>query len=92
MRSQLMSSDYHSIVTATAREMADTYDEQILAFFGSEEQVRAYAHLFVIEQLPLVFTVVPGVEGRDNQFIYHVETEIRIRPKTMAELEAEKNV
>jgi len=85
----MLNPDFHMLVTKTAREVADTFDEQILAFFGSEEQARAYAHLFVIEQLPTGIETVPSEDGL--QFIYHVETEIRIRPKTMAELEAEAN-
>jgi hypothetical protein len=69
--------------------MANTMDEQILAFFGSEEQAKAYAHLFVVEELPIKFSTSPAESG--NYLTYHAETEIRIRPKTLAELEAEKN-
>lgn len=57
-----------------------------MAFFGSEEQLKIYGHLFVIEQLPIGIATIPGVAGQ-NQFIFHAETEIRIRPKTQEELE-----
>jgi hypothetical protein len=86
----MINPDIHMAVTKTARDLADTLDQKILDFFGSEEQLKAYAHLFVIEHLPTGISTVPSEIG--NQFIFHVETEIRIRPKTMAELEAEKNV
>ena len=86
-----MSTEIHMAVTKTARDLADTLDQKLMDFFGSEELLKAYAHLFVIEHLPTGISTVPGVNGQ-NQFIFHVETEIRIRPKTMAELEAEKNV
>jgi hypothetical protein len=85
----MMTPDIHMSVTRTARELADELDKKFLEFFGSEEQAQTYAHLFVIEHLPTGITTVPGGDGQ-NQFIFHVETEIRIRPKTMAELEAEK--
>lgn len=86
----MLNPDFHAIITSAAKDMADTMDEQILKFFGSEENVKAYVHLFVIEQLPLGVAIVPS--AIDNpQFIFHAETEIRIRPKTMKELEAEKS-
>jgi len=85
----MINPDIHMAVTRTARELADQLDQKLMEFFGSEEQVKAYAHLFVIEHLPTGIATVPS--DNDMQFIFHVETEIRIRPKTMAELEAEKN-
>jgi hypothetical protein len=84
-----MHPDFHMLITKSARELADGMDEQILAFFGSEEQVRAYGHLFVIEQLPTKFVTLQSPEAMSIS--YYAETEIRIRPKTMAELEAEQN-
>jgi len=84
-----MNTDAHMIVTSMVKDLANSYDEQILAFFGSEELAKQYMHMFVIEQLPTGMAVVPGVEGQ-NQFIFHAETEIRIRPKTLEELEADK--
>lgn len=85
-----MSTEIHMAVTRAAKDMADGMDEQILAFFGSEELAREYAHLFVIEQLPIKFVTLQAPEPMSIS--YYAETEIRIRPKTMAELEAEKNV
>jgi hypothetical protein len=80
------------LITKTAKDVADNFDAEILAFFGSEEQVKAYAHLFVIEHYPVEITPFTPLEGEGNYFGYRAETQIRIRPKTLAELEAEKNV
>ncbi|QPX62542.1 hypothetical protein SEA_TRUCKEE_78 [Arthrobacter phage Truckee] len=80
--------EIHSTVTSSAVTMAEEMDRLILEFFGSEELAHTYAHLFVIEQLPLEIITVPGSAGK-NQFIFHAETQIRIRPKTKEELEAE---
>jgi hypothetical protein len=84
-----MNTDAHMIVTSMVKDLANSYDEQIMAFFGSEELAKEYMHMFVIEQLPIGMSIVPGGDDQ-NQFIFHAETEIRIRPKTLAELEAEK--
>ncbi|AXH44619.1 hypothetical protein SEA_MEDIUMFRY_75 [Arthrobacter phage MediumFry] len=84
----MINPDIHVLITKAARDMADTMDAQILAFFGSEEQARAYAHLFVIEQQPLE-PIVGNNSSNGMEIHYIIETEIRIRPKTLAELEAE---
>jgi len=86
-----MNTDAHVIVTSMVRELADEMDAKILAFFGSEELAKEYMHLFVIEQLPIGFSTIPSEEG-NPQIIYHAEVELRIRPKTLEELQAEKNV
>jgi hypothetical protein len=85
----MSSTEIHMAITRAAKNIADTMDEQILAFFGSEEQAKAYAHLFVVEQWPVQFSTSPAESG--NYLTYHADVEFRIRPKTLAELEAEKN-
>ena len=80
--------NFHMIITSAARTLADEMDDKILAFFGSEELMKEYGHLFVVEQMPTTFT---NKQGDDlTSIVFHAETEIRIRPKTMEELEAEK--
>jgi hypothetical protein len=86
---KMINADFHMAVTKSARDLADEMDSKILAFFGSEEQVKAYAHLFIIEHAPVNIEAVL-VENNALAITYHVETEIRIRPKTLAELEADK--
>ncbi|ALY09050.1 hypothetical protein GORDON_75 [Arthrobacter phage Gordon] len=79
--------DFHSLITADAKKLADSMDEQILAVFGSRENFETYKDLFVIEQLPTKFTTEEG--PGPILITYRAETEVRIRPKTLAELEAD---
>lgn len=85
-----MNTDAHMIVTSMVKDLANSYDEQILAFFGSEELAKQYMHMFVIEQGPLEMTTVVGPDSDPLGVTFLAETQIRIRPKTLEELEADK--
>lgn len=82
-----MNPDIHMMITKAAMELADGMDELVLSFFGTEEQARLYGHMFVIEQLPIKFVTLQSPEPMCIS--YSAETEIRIRPKTKAELESD---
>ncbi|QYC55064.1 hypothetical protein QCN36_gp81 [Arthrobacter phage CastorTray] len=80
--------DFHAILTEPIKDLSDGIDEQILAVFGSRENFETYKDLFVIEQLPTKFTTEEG--PGPILITYRAETEVRIRPKTLAELEADE--
>ncbi|UTN92079.1 hypothetical protein SEA_DARBY_75 [Arthrobacter phage Darby] len=80
--------DFHAILTEPVQDLSDGMDEQILAIFGSRENFETYKDLFVIEQLPTKFTTEEG--PGPILITYRAETEVRIRPKTLAELEIDE--
>jgi hypothetical protein len=71
-----------SITHTSVVKIAKTIDEYVLAFFGSEEELKKYIHLFVLE------TETPGMithpEGNNIRIEMHVN--YRLRLKTAKEL------
>lgn len=62
-------------------------DDYVESFFGSREQAEKYAYLYMLEEKTVTF------ESRvddENNFIYRVEKQYRLRSKTPEELEAFK--
>lgn len=77
-------------------EMAESIKEQIdtllINFFGSEEDIRRYGHLFVIEHEEVKMEMTQMADFQGNDFKYRAESRMRIRPKTPQELaEQEKD-
>lgn len=77
----------HVDIVKHVKKLGDEMDNRILEFFGSAEKFKQLAHLFVVEH-----TQTPTIIKQDsttNELRYSIETEMRIRPKTKEELEAE---
>lgn len=79
-----MSDEFSEIATNASSEIGKEMDAHILRFFGSEENFRKNAHLWVLEVIPA--KVVMG-EGAFEGITFQMETKYRLRPKTPKELE-----
>lgn len=86
-----MSSEFKKATKAHAKDIASKMDQHCLAFFGSEEAMRAHGHLYVIEQTPMTIETFAQPELSGDYFKMRIETKYRIRPKTLVELEADEN-
>ncbi|QFG09372.1 hypothetical protein SEA_SLOOPYJOE_80 [Arthrobacter phage Sloopyjoe] len=72
--------------------LAKDVDKQLIAFFGSEADLRRFGHLYVFEETPMQIETMfePGLNG--DHFGVRAESRWRIRPKTPEELrEQEKD-
>lgn len=85
-----MSSELRQIVESLHNPIADEIDAMLLKFFGSEEDLRRYIHLYVLEHEPVKMELMTHAELTGNSFMCQAITKIRIRPKTLAELEADQ--
>jgi hypothetical protein len=75
-------------------EMVEDIKEQIdtllINFFGSEEDIRRYGHLFVIEHEEVKMEMTQMADFQGNDFKYRAESRMRIRPKTPQELQEQE--
>ena len=78
----------HNMTYAPYRELVDTLDAKLLAFFGTYENAQAMAHLYVLE------TTEPKFDFNASEGLaisYSMSMEYRIRLKTPEELAAENS-
>jgi len=72
-----------SITHQSVVKVAKTIDEYVLAFFGSAEALRKYAHLYILETYASEIVSRPG---ENNTVICEMHTDYRLRLKTPKEL------
>lgn len=67
-------------------------DEQLLSFFGSQDHILKYGHLYVLEAEPVRMEMMSHNElaSNTNTIMCQVMTKIRIRHKTLEELEQDR--
>ncbi|QFG11791.1 hypothetical protein PBI_SALK_80 [Arthrobacter phage Salk] len=76
----------------TGSRLAADMDKALLGFFGSEADLRRFAHLYVLEEIPLQVETMYEPNFNGDYFYIRAESRWRIRPKTPEELrEQEKD-
>ena len=75
-------------VENVAKKLAEKMDQRLIDFFGSEEAIRAYGNMYVLEETDTRMETYLQPEFTGDYFSVRTETKYRIRPKTLAELEA----
>jgi hypothetical protein len=83
-----MSSAMTVEVENVAKKLAEKMDQRLIDFFGSEEAIRAYGNMYVLEETDTRMETYLQPEFTGDYFSVRTETKYRIRPKTLAELEA----
>jgi hypothetical protein len=79
--------DYiHNMTHTHMQELAASMDAFLLAFFGSEENIREFAHLYVLEAKESEIIHEPS---DDLSIAMHMTTEYRLRLKTEEERTAD---
>ncbi|QFG10223.1 hypothetical protein PBI_EGAD_81 [Arthrobacter phage Egad] len=73
-----------------AESIREQIDTLLINFFGSEEDIRRYGHLFVIEHEEVKMEMTQMADFQGNDFKYRAESRMRIRPKTQKELEEQE--
>ncbi len=84
-----MNTHFDKVVATSAELIAAEMDKQVLAFFGSEDAMRAYGQDYVIEQTPVAVETFNDTDLFDNTYHIRLETKYRLRLKTRKEREAE---
>ncbi|ASR80002.1 hypothetical protein SEA_ARCADIA_38 [Arthrobacter phage Arcadia] len=67
----------------------DELERQVIERFGSVEQFKKVAHLFVLETNEMAFVPLPE-EVTGLEHVYSAEIQYRIRRKTQEEIDAER--
>lgn len=83
-----MSDHIQQVTRETAKSLADKMDQRLIDFFGSQEAIRTYGHMYVLEETDTKLETYLQPEFTGDYFSIRMETKYRIRPKTLAELEA----
>jgi len=78
-----MSDEIHNMTHSLIRDTANQIDAYLLEFFGSLENAKKLAHLYVLETKESEILTEPNA---NNSFSVSMTTEYRLRLKTEAEL------
>jgi hypothetical protein len=68
-----------------AVRLAEDMDKRIIEFFGSEQDVRRFAHLYILEEIPMNIEMAYTPDFNGDFFSVRAESRWRIRPKTLQE-------
>jgi hypothetical protein len=83
----MMSDDPVVELRELAQSATNHLEEYLLSIFGSAENARKYAHLYVLEEKPATFFT--DYDTVTNNYNIRMETEYRLREKTPEELASE---
>lgn len=88
-----MSSELERALEPMKSSIANQIDEQILKFFGSLDDLLRYGHLYKVEAEPVRMEMMThaDLDFRSNTFVCQAIAKVRIRPKTLEELDADKH-
>ena len=85
-----MSTDLKQVILDQAKTLASEMDQRLIDFFGSDEAVRTYGHMYVLEETSTRIESCLQPEFTGDYFKLRTEVSYRIRPKTLAELEEDR--
>ncbi|QFG09183.1 hypothetical protein PBI_SPORTO_78 [Arthrobacter phage Sporto] len=85
-----MISEMGRAITSMHQEAAAQLDKQLLQFFGSQDDLMKYGHLYVLEAEPVKMELMSHADFEGNTFMCQAVLKTRIRRKTAEELDADR--
>lgn len=80
-------------VLSISKQITDHLHKQLLTIFGSEENLRELAKFYVLEdRSPYDYSeVLQELDPATKKYIYRIDHELVLRPKTDVEIERDSN-